>query len=242
MRTLVLALIIGFSFLGVANAGQDDPPAPCGPAAQLPAELSNNVGADARCFEIRMYTARPPVDGNGGIDELHQRFRDGEVAIFEKHGAEIVAVWQNLDNPNRLVWMLAYRDRAHREEVWAAFRDDPGVGRAPREVPRAARGDRGLHAELQRLLQPEVTGGSAVPANRDQACGPSWAATAARSCFGAPFTPGLPRRGNPRRKRNARLGSLPLHATRCRCHVQDCRAVRRCARPGPARGATGRGR
>lgn len=125
MRTLVLALIIGFSFLGVANAGQDDPPAPCGPAAQLPAELSNNVGADARCFEIRMYTARPPVDGNGGIDELHQRFRDGEVAIFEKHGAEIIAVWQNLDNPNRLVWMLAYRDRAHREEVWAAFRDDP---------------------------------------------------------------------------------------------------------------------
>ena len=125
MRTLALAVIIGFSFLGVASAEQDDPPAPCGPAAQLPAELSNNVGADARCFEIRMYTARPPVDGKGGIDELHQRFRDGEVAIFEKHGAEIVAVWQNLDNPNRLVWMLAYRDRAHREEVWAAFRDDP---------------------------------------------------------------------------------------------------------------------
>ena len=124
MRTLVFALVIGFGFLGVAGAEQDAP-APCGPAAQLPAELSNNVGADARCFEIRMYTARPPEDGKGGIDELHQRFREGEVAIFEKHGAEIVAVWQNLDNPNRLVWMLAYRDRAHREEVWAGFRDDP---------------------------------------------------------------------------------------------------------------------
>jgi len=23
------------------------------------------------------------------------------------------------------VWMLAYRDRAHRDEVWAAFRTDP---------------------------------------------------------------------------------------------------------------------
>jgi hypothetical protein len=32
------------------------------------------------------------------------------MALFEKHGAEIVAVWQRLDDPNTLVWMLAYRD------------------------------------------------------------------------------------------------------------------------------------
>ena len=34
-----------------------------------------------------MYTAEPAVDGKGGIDDLHQRFREEEVAIFEKHGA-----------------------------------------------------------------------------------------------------------------------------------------------------------
>ena len=34
-------------------------------------------------------------------------------------------MWQNLDDSNTLVWMLAYRDRAHREEVWEAFRADP---------------------------------------------------------------------------------------------------------------------
>ena len=124
MRTLLLAVIIGFSFAGAASA-QDAAPDPCGPAGQLSEGLSNNVAGDSRCFEIRMYTARPAEDGKGGIDELHQRFREGEVAIFEKHGAEIIATWQNLDNPNRLVWMLAYRDRAHREEVWAGFRDDP---------------------------------------------------------------------------------------------------------------------
>ena len=72
-----------------------------------------------------MYTAEPAVNGEGGIDNLHQRFREEEVAIFEKHGAEIVAVWQRLDDPNTLVWMLAYRDRAHRQEVWAAFAADP---------------------------------------------------------------------------------------------------------------------
>jgi hypothetical protein len=61
----------------------------------------------------------------GGINELHQRFREKEVQLFVKHGAEIVGVWQHLGNPDTLVWMLAYRDRAHREEVWAKFGADP---------------------------------------------------------------------------------------------------------------------
>ena len=125
MRRVVLALIIisGLSFSGVASA--QDLPAACGPKGQLPSAFSNNVAADSRCFELRMYTAEPARDGKGGIDNLHRRFREGEVALFEKHGAEIVAVWQRLDNPNTLVWMLAYRDRAHRDEVFAAFAADP---------------------------------------------------------------------------------------------------------------------
>jgi hypothetical protein len=69
-----------------------------------------------------MYTA---TNQSGDIDMLHQRFREQEVAIFEKHGAEVIAVWQRLDDPNTLVWMLAYRDRAHRDEVWAGFAADP---------------------------------------------------------------------------------------------------------------------
>ena len=104
IRTVVLAVVIGFGVSGLAAA--QGPPEACGPKGDLSADLSNNAAADSRCFEVRMYTARPPADGSGGIDELHQRFRDGEVAIFEKHGAEVVGVWQRLDNPNTLVWML----------------------------------------------------------------------------------------------------------------------------------------
>lgn len=138
MRTNVVILgvaIISFGFIGTAQAQEAS--APCGPAGQLPSEFSRNVAADSRCFEIRMYTAEPAVNGQGGIDNLHQRFREGEVALFEKHGAEIVAAWQRLDDPNTLVWMLAYRDRAHREEVFAAFRADPDWTelRAKYEVP-----------------------------------------------------------------------------------------------------------
>jgi len=123
MRKAVFVAIISLSFSVMARA--QDAPAPCGPASQLPAELSGSVAADSRCFELRMYTAETSTDGTGGISDLHQRFREKEVEIFENHGAEVIAVWQNLDNPNTLVWMLAYRDRAHREEVWAAFREDP---------------------------------------------------------------------------------------------------------------------
>lgn len=126
-------LVVAFALLlgrdGAAQESSQEAPPPCGPAPSLPAELSRNVAADSRCFELRMYTADPTRDGvgqfKGGIDELHQRFREKEVALFEKHGAEVVAVWQSLDNPRTLIWMLAYRDRAHREEVWAAFNADP---------------------------------------------------------------------------------------------------------------------
>ena len=112
------------------NAAENAAPlSACGPKAQLPAELGANVDVNARCFEIRMYTADPTRDGvgnfRGGINELHQRFREEEIALFEKHGAEIIGTWQNVESPRTLVWMLAYRDRAHREEVWAAFNADP---------------------------------------------------------------------------------------------------------------------
>ena len=105
------------------------PAGPCGPQGQLPAEFTKNVDPKARCFEVRMYTVDRARVGtgtfNGSINELHQRFREQEIAIFKKHGAEIVGVWQHLGNPDTLVWMLAYRDRAHREDVWAKFAADP---------------------------------------------------------------------------------------------------------------------
>ena len=110
MKRVIFAVIIGLGFSATAQA--QGPPDACGPKADLPADFSRNVAADSRCFEIRMYTAN--TERGGDINTLHQRFREQEVAIFEKHGAEVVAVWQRLDDPNTLVWMLAYRDRAHR--------------------------------------------------------------------------------------------------------------------------------
>ena len=102
---------------------------PCGPASQLGSENAVHVDTNARCFELRMYTVDPARinegDFNGDIEELHQRFREEEVAIFEGHGAEVIGVWQDLQRPNTLIWMLAYRDLEHRAQVWADFAADP---------------------------------------------------------------------------------------------------------------------
>jgi hypothetical protein len=144
LGTLIVGIAIGTTATGMLVAQQPAPPAqapaagrgtfgapagPCGPQGQLAAEFAKNVDSKARCFEVRMYTVDKARVGtgtfNGSINELHQRFREQEVAIFKKHGAEIVGVWQHLGNPDTLVWMLAYRDRAHREDVWAKFAADP---------------------------------------------------------------------------------------------------------------------
>ena len=124
MLRMFFALIFSLSLSGVASA-QGDSPAPCGPSGDLPSELSGNVASDSSCFEIRMYTAEPEKDGQGGIDNLHRRFREGEVKLFVKHGAKFIGSWQRLDNPNTLVWMMAYRNRAHRDEVFGNFAADP---------------------------------------------------------------------------------------------------------------------
>ena len=101
--------------------------APCGPNIQ--GDLGVNTAKDSRCFELRMYTVDKSRVGvgqfKGGINELHKRFREGEVEVFKKNGVDVMAVWQNLDEPDTLIYLLSYKDRAAREAGWASFNADP---------------------------------------------------------------------------------------------------------------------
>tara|TARA_B100000131_G_C17706346_1_gene446888 strand:- start:69 stop:524 length:456 start_codon:yes stop_codon:yes gene_type:complete len=122
MRNLFGILLL-YSFC--VQVFSQEGPDPCGPASILGEEFSKNVAKDSRCFELRFYTAEPAVNGKGGVDDLHQRFRERQIKLLEEHGADMVAHWQRLDNPNTVVWLLAFRNRAHRDEVFANFRADP---------------------------------------------------------------------------------------------------------------------
>lgn len=75
-------------------------------------------------YELRIYDAAP-----GKLDALSARFRGHTLKLFEKHGMTNVAYW--VEQPSekspggRVVYVLAYPDRAAREKSWAAFVADP---------------------------------------------------------------------------------------------------------------------
>src|SRR4026209_2540726 len=87
-------------------------PAPAAPAGS------------GRVFELRTYTASP-----GKLDALNARFRDHTIALFKKHGMEVVGFWEPLDKEagagEKLVYILAHPSREAAQANWKAFREDP---------------------------------------------------------------------------------------------------------------------
>ena len=77
-----------------------------------------------RVFELRTYTAAP-----GKLDALNARFRDHTVALFNRHGMQVVGFWIPMDKDagagEKLVYILAHQSRAAADASWSAFRADP---------------------------------------------------------------------------------------------------------------------
>jgi hypothetical protein len=58
--------------------------------------------------------------------DLHARFTNLTLPLFQKHGIEVVAFWEDLvGTSNRLTYLVAYKDMAHRDSAWTAFSTDP---------------------------------------------------------------------------------------------------------------------
>jgi hypothetical protein len=84
-----------------------------------------------RIFELRTYTASP-----GKLDALNARFREHTNALFVKHGMTLVGFFTPAEGDRKndtLVYILAFPDRASREQAWTAFRADPEWQRAKAE-------------------------------------------------------------------------------------------------------------
>jgi len=94
---------------------------PCAAAAQKAAPAAVEGG---RVFELRTYTAAA-----GKLDALNARFRDHTLALFKKHGMEVVGFWMPIDKDagagEKLVYILAHKSRAAAAESWKTFRADP---------------------------------------------------------------------------------------------------------------------
>ena len=76
---------------------------------------------DTRLFEVRVYYA-----AEGKLDALNARFRDHTLKLFAKHGITSLGYFVPVKNTeNKLVYFLAYPDRAARDASWKAFQADP---------------------------------------------------------------------------------------------------------------------
>jgi len=75
--------------------------------------------ASTRIFELRTYTTH-----EGKLDDLQARFRNHTTKIFEKHGMTNVGYWVPREQPNTLVYILAYPSRDAATKAWDGFRKD----------------------------------------------------------------------------------------------------------------------
>jgi NIPSNAP len=74
-------------------------------------------------FELRTYTAP-----EGKLGELHARFRDHTLKIFNKHGMKSVIYLAPQDAPdssNTLIYILEHPSREAAKKAWADFAADP---------------------------------------------------------------------------------------------------------------------
>jgi hypothetical protein len=76
-----------------------------------------------RVFEIRTYTTP-----EGKLEDLHRRFREHTMKLFERHGMVNIAYWTPQDPKlanNTLIYVLAHESRQAAADSWAAFSADP---------------------------------------------------------------------------------------------------------------------
>ncbi len=88
----------------------------------------NSTKKEGRLYELRFYTTNA-----GKLPDLHARFRDHTMKLFEKHGMENIVYWtvsegspkSDDDKDNLLIYIIAHKDEAAKDASWAAFRADP---------------------------------------------------------------------------------------------------------------------
>lgn len=82
-------------------------------------------------YELRFYSVT-----HGRMPDVHSRFTDNLPALFAKHGIQCVGGWTSVTGPNtpRFVYLMPYRDFAHRESAWASFYADPDWARIRAET------------------------------------------------------------------------------------------------------------
>ena len=127
-------------------------------ATAIAAATAPEASAADRVFELRTYTASP-----GKLDALDARFRDHTIALFKKHGMEVVGFWEPVDKEagagEKLIYLLAHPSREAAPGQLEGLPRGSGVGQGQGRVRGwrcAARQDRECLPRGDGLLASEV--------------------------------------------------------------------------------------
>lgn len=82
------------------------------------------VVPDAQAQSTRIYELRTYTSHEGKLDDVVARFRNHTTKLFEKHGMTNVGYWVPREQPNTLVYVLAYPSKDAATKAWDAFRKD----------------------------------------------------------------------------------------------------------------------
>jgi hypothetical protein len=78
---------------------------------------------DETVYELRTYVAH-----EGKLQDLHARFRNHTVKLFQRHGIVSVAYWVPTDEPaskDTLIYVVKHKSPEAAKESWKAFIADP---------------------------------------------------------------------------------------------------------------------
>lgn len=80
-------------------------------------------GAPGRVYELRTYTTAP-----ARLDNLLDRFREHNLALFQKHGITLNGAWVPAEKDaagDRLIYLVSFPSRSAAKKAWADFNTDP---------------------------------------------------------------------------------------------------------------------
>ena len=71
-------------------------------------------------YELREYVSHDHTQ-----QQVHDRFRDATLPLFDKHGLDVVGFWADQDDPRRIVYLLRFDDLVAKTQAWQSFQQDP---------------------------------------------------------------------------------------------------------------------
>jgi hypothetical protein len=70
-------------------------------------------------YELREYVAH-----DNAVQQVHDRFCNSTLPIFERHGLDVVGFWVDEQEPNRILYLLQFADADAQKRAWEDFKGD----------------------------------------------------------------------------------------------------------------------